>query len=401
MTLKSLSLEHAKPRDRPYKLSDGEGLHLLVQTTGAKLWRFRYRFGGKENMIGFGSFPEVSLASARQKRDEARKVLAEGKDPSQQKKLDRLSAQIAAANTWEAIVEEFLAHEVEKGLAEVTREKNRWMLCDLASALSKRPISEITSAEILQVLKHVEKTRRETARKLRGKIGGVFRFAISNLKCQTDPTYALRGSLLPPVVKHRAAITEERELGALMLAIDEYTGWVTVRAALLFTALTMARPIEVRMMRRSEVNWVSGLWSVPQARMKMRRPHVVPLSRQALEVLRSVWELSEGDGLVFPSIRSKLKPLSENATNSALRRMGYSKEEVCTHGFRASAQTILLERGFDEDVIEVALAHEEEDETKRAYKRVKYIEQRKALMQSWADLLDQFRSESKIKLLVV
>jgi integrase len=395
MALTSLAVQNAKPKEKPYKLSDGSGLHLLVKPNGSKLWRFRYQFAGKENMLAFGSFPEVSLASARGKRDDARKMIADGKDPSQQKKLDKIVAATAANNTFGAIAEEHLAALKENGAAEATLTKVRWLLLDLASPLTKRPIAEITPAEILIILKRYEKSgRRETARRLRGVVGKVFRLAVATLRAPTDPTYALQGALLAPVVHHRPAITDERQLGALMASIDDYDGWPTLKSALLFLALTMARPGEVRYLRRNEIVWPKATWRIPPERMKMRRPHDIPLSRQALAVLRDIWDASENDALVFPSIRSTRKPLSENAMNSALRRMGYTKDEMCAHGFRSSASTILNEHGYDRDVIEVALAHQDEDETRAAYNRAKYWPQRVTLLQDWADLLDEFRTLS-------
>jgi len=288
-------------------------------------------------------------------------------------------------------VTEYLDRLRDKGCSESTIEKNRWLLEDLAQPLTARPITAITPAEILIILQKIEKTgRRDTARRLRGTIGGVFRMAVATLRVKDDPTYALRGALLAPIVQHRPAITEEIQLGALMNNIDEYDGWPTLRAALLLLPLTMTRPGDVRHMRRSEIVFPKAMWRIPGERMKMRRPHDVPLSTQALAVLRSVWEISDGD-LVLPSIRSSKKPLSENAMNSALRRMGYAKDEMTAHGFRSSASTILNERGFNPDVIEAALAHQDEDDVRRAYNRATYLKERVALMQDWADLLDQFR----------
>jgi integrase len=392
MVLSTFGIQNAKPKGKRYTLADGNGLHLLVKPTGIKLWRFRYRFASKANMLSFGSYPEVSLATAREKRDEARKLLAAGSDPSQQKKLDKIAAATAANNTFGAIAEEHLASQKEGGTAETTLTKNRWLLQQLAAPLWDRPVAEITPAEILVILRKVEKSgRRETARKLRGIIGKIFRIAVATLRATNDPTYALRDALAAPVVTHRPAITDERELGALLAAIDDYDGWPTLRAALQFIALTMTRPGEVRFMRRSEIIWPKAMWRIPAERMKMRRPHDVPLSKQSLAVLRDVWELSDGEGLVFPSVRSAIRPLSENAMNSALRRMGYTKDQMVAHGFRSSASTILNERGFDPDVIETALAHQDEDEVRAAYNRAKYLPQRVMMMQAWADLLDQFK----------
>lgn len=392
MHLTQFAIVNAVAVDKPTKLSDGEGLHLLVQPNGRKLWRFRYRFAGRENMLAFGSFPTVSLAQARTKREEARKLLADGTDPAAKRKLDRIASEVAARARFGDVAAEYIENLVANGAAASTVEKNRWLLQDLAAPLAKRPVTEILPAEILLILKRIEKSgRRETAQRLRGVLGTVFRYAIVTLRATTDPTLALRGALLKPLVKHRAAITDERELGALMAAIDEYDGWPTLRAAMQFLALTMTRPGDVRHMRRDEVNFEKALWRIPAKRMKMRRPHDVPLSRQALEILREVWSLSEYGELVFPSIRSIRRPLSENAMNSALRRMGYGQDEMTAHGFRAAASTILNERGFKPDVIEAALAHQDENDVRRAYNRATYWPERVKLMQEWSNFLDEFR----------
>lgn len=395
MNLSSFSVEKAKPRETPYKLSDGNGLYLLVNPNGSKLWRFRYSFGGKERMIGFGAYPDVPLAAARDKRDEARKLVAAGVDPSQKRKEDRQSAHIAATNTFGIIALEYIEKCEAEGIAEQTGYKKRWLLLDLASPLCDKPIREIKAADILQLLKAIEKTgRRETALRLRAAIGAVYRYAIATLRAEYDPTYALRGALKAPVVKHRAAITDEAQLGPLWASINDYDGWLTLKAALQLTMLTMCRPGEIRHMKKSEIIFPKATWRIPAERMKMRRPHDVPLSRQAVAVLREVWGLFPHAELVLPSIRSWKRPLSENAMNSALRRMGYEKHEVTAHGFRSSASTILNERGFNADVIEAALAHEDEDEVRRAYNRSRYWPQRVELMQAWADLLDDFQKKS-------
>lgn len=396
MSLTQFAIVHAVTKDnKPLMLSDGFGLHLLVQPNGSKLWRFRYRFGGRQNMLTFGAFPAVSLATARSKRDDARRLLADGTDPSVRRKLDKIAAATTAQNTFGAVAAEYLAHLEANGASESTMSKNRWMLQDLAAPLASRPIAEVVAAEILIVLKRIEKSgRRETARRLRGVIGSVFRHAVVTLRATTDPTFALRGALLRVNVTHRAAITDERQLGNLMCSIDEYDGWPTIQAALQLLALTMTRPGDVRLMRRSEINFEKAIWRIPAERMKMRRPHDVPLSEQALRILRDIWSLSDNGELVLPSIRSTKKTLSEGAMISALRRMGYAKEEMTPHGFRSAASTILNERGINSDVIEAALAHQDENEIRRAYNRATYWPERVKLMQAWADMLDEFRKLS-------
>jgi integrase len=392
--LTQFAVLNAKPKAKPYKLADMSGLHLLVKPAGTRHWRFRYRFAGKENTLSFGSFPAVTLAEARGKRDEARKQVAAGIDPSQQKKLERAAVTTAAQDTFKVIAAELLKKAEDEGAADATMAKNRWLLEDLASPLATRPISQIKPVEVLNLLRRIEKTgRRETAHRLRGAIGGVFRFAIITSRAETDPTAALRGALLKPQTQHRAAITDEKALGALMRSIDEYDGWPILKAALELLALTMTRPGDVRLAKRPEFDLKNAMWRIPGERMKMRRPHDVPLSRQAVALAEGILDLSDGE-LLLPSIRSPERPLSENAMNSALRRMGYTKDEVTAHGFRSSASTILNERGFDPQVIETALAHQDEDEVRRIYNRATYWPQRVKLMQVWADLLDEFRQSS-------
>ncbi|MCP4408582.1 MAG: site-specific integrase, partial [Gammaproteobacteria bacterium] len=241
-------------------------------------------------------------------------------------------------------------------------------------------------------LRRIERSgRRETARRLRGTIGSVFKYAIVTLRAESNPTIPLHGALLPPKVVGRAAIASEREFGKLLQTIDEYDGWPTITAALKFLALTCVRPGEVRLATRSEFDLKSAVWSIPPERMKMRQPHDVPLSKQALAVLNDIWSFSDGSELVFPSIRSKQRPVSNNAFNASLRRMGYSKEEVTAHGFRVSASSILNSRGYDPDVIEAVLAHQDPNPIRRTYNRASYWERRVALMQEWADLLDELR----------
>jgi len=321
MTLTDFAIRAAKPREKAFKLSDGGGLHLLVNPKGKKLWRMKYRFAEKEKLLSFGPYPITALADARRKRDEAKRLLAEGTDPSAQKKRDKIAAVTAAHNTFGAIAAEYLANKAANDAAQATIEKNRWLLEDLAAPLAKRPIADITAAEVLQLLLRIEKTgHRETARRLRGAIGRIFRLAVVTLRAETDPTFALRGALQPPKVTHRPAITDEKNLGRLMRSIDGYGGWPTIAAALKFIALTCARPGEVRGTLRREIDFENGVWRIPAERTKMRRPHEVPMSRQAIAVLRDIWSHSEFGELVFPSMQSNRKLLSENALNSPYAR---------------------------------------------------------------------------------
>ena len=324
MSLSQFAINNAKPQDRPYLLSDGDGLHLRIHPKGRRQWRLRFRFSGKANMMSLAPYPAVSLLQARRKRDRVKEQLAAGMNPSLTRKLEKLANSTAAQNTFGAVADEYLSNLKRNDAAEQTLNKNRWMLQDLAGPIRNRPIAEIKPVEVLDILKKIEmSSRRDTAHRLRSVIGAVFRYAIATLRAETDPTYPLRGALLKVKVKHRAAITDEKELGAFLIGLDQYEGWPVVQAAFKFLVLTMTRPGDVRGMKRTEVNFEKRLWCIPSERMKMREPHDVPLSHQALTVVKAVWPLNEEHELVFPSLRSHKKPLSENAFNSVLRNMGY------------------------------------------------------------------------------
>lgn len=393
MSLTAFAIDAARPQDKVFKLGDGDGLHLLVQPNGRKLWRFRYRFTGMEKMLALGSYPATSLAEARRKRDEAKRLIEAGTDPIIKRRLDRIAAATAARTTFGLIVEEHLENLAATGAAAITVEKHRWLLETIAAPIANRPVTDITAAEVLDLLKKVEKSgRRETAKRLRATISAVFRLAIVTLRATNDPTVALRGALLRPNVQHRAAITDEKQLGGLLRALDDCSCWPTISAAMKFQLLTCARPGEVRLARRAEIDFGKTLWRIPAERMKMRRQHDVPLSRQAIAVLRDVWPMSENSELVFPSVLSIRKPLCENAMNTTLRRMGFGQNEVTAHGFRTTASTILNERGYNPDVIEAVLAHQNPNAVRRVYNRAQYWPERVKLMQEWADLLDEFRA---------
>ncbi len=392
LPLTHFDIQAAKLQQKLYKLADSGGLFLLIQPSGSKLWRLKYRHQGTERSLSFGGDPTVSLAAARTKRDEAKKLMSEGVDPAVQRKLDRIAADTAARTTFGLIVAEYLSNMEANGAAPATLSKNRRLLEDLAKPLAARPIAEITAAEILDLLKRIERTgRRESARRLRSIMSAVFKLAVVTLRAPGDPTYALQGALLRANSKPRAAITDEAKFGALLRAIDAFDGWPTIRLALQFAALTFARPGEIRGARRGEFLFEKSVWRIPGERTKTRKPHDVPLSRQALEVLKEAWPLSEGGDLVFPSIISLSKPLSENAFNVTLRCLGFGQDEMSAHGFRATASTFLNEREFNPDVIVAALAHQHQNAVRRVYIRAGYWKERVALMQAWADLLDEFR----------
>ena len=338
MSLSEFKISKAKGKDKPYKLSDGGGLFLLVKPSGSKLWQQKFRYLGKERLLSHGQYPDVTLAQARRKREEARTLLADGRDPSVQKKLDRINAETQARTTFKLVAEEYISNSIERGLAATTLKKKRWFLLDLASPLHNRPISEITPAELLYLLKSIEKSgRRETAQKMRGAISAVFRLAVVTMRAENDPTFALKDALIPPRVVSRAAITDEKQFGALLRDLEDFTGWRITIEALKFQILTMTRPGEVRGAKKQEFDLEKRIWTIPVERTKMRREHLVPLSDQSLKIVEDNWPEIEGVDLMFPSLVSNRKWISENAFNSALRRLGYQKEEVTAHGFRATA----------------------------------------------------------------
>lgn len=390
-----MEIRKAKPRNKQYRIPDAEGLTLLIRPSGSKCWQMRYRFNGKENILSFGKYPVITLADARQKRNEAKKLLYEGVDPAVKRNTEKIARKNAARETFGLVADDYLQQMKDNGASEATLKKNTWLLKQLAKPLERRPIREIHAAEILDVLKRVELSgRRESARRLRGTISSVYKLAIVTLRADENPTIHLHGALLTPQRVGRAAIIDERKFGQLLSDIDDFDGWPTIRAALQFLALTCVRPGEARGATREEFDFEKAIWHIPAERMKMRAPHEVPLSRQALNILEKIWPMSDEHDLVFPSIRSQDRPLSNNAFNSAIRRMGYSKDEMTAHGFRVSASTILNSRGYDPDVIEAILAHQDRNSIRRAYNRASYWTQRIELMQTWADLCGQFRESN-------
>lgn len=393
MPLSDLKIRKLKQRDKAFRIGDGWGLFLMVRPTGTKSWQFRYQFMGKEKTLSIGQYPTVSLADARRKRDDAKRLLEGGIDPSIQKQLDRIDAHVKARMTFKEVADEYYDTLVDRGLADATLRKKRWHIEDLAKPIHNRPIDQITAAELLHLLKPIERSgRRETAKKLRATISAIFRLAIVTMRAPADPSAALRDALLPPKVKGRAAITDEKEFGRLLRQLDNYSGWPVIPAALKFQILTCTRPGETRGARMHEFDLDARTWTIPASRMKMRREHKVPLSRQAYDIVLENWSEINGVELLFPSLISNRKLVSENAFNTVLRRLGYSGDEVTAHGFRVTASTILNSREYNPDVIEAVLAHQDTNAIRRTYNRTTYWDQRIELMQEWADLCDEFRS---------
>ena len=398
-TLTAATVRNAKPKERPYKLADGAGLYLLVQPTGARYWRLKYRFAGTEKLLAVGVYPEITLADARVKREEARALLRAGADPSGERKREKMVQRLAGADTFGAIAAEWQARQT---VSTATAAKTRWLLDTFALPyLGSRPIAEITAPELLAVLRRVEHTGKlETALRVKVKAGQIIRYAIATGRATADPTASLRGALTRPVPKHHAAITDPKGIGALLRAIDSFTGYPVTIAALKLAPLLFVRPGELRAAEWGEIDFDAALWRIPAARMKMRAAHLVPLCGQAIDILRDLKPLTGAGRFVFPSARTIKRPMSENALTAALRRLGYTGDEMTVHGFRSMAAVRLNEMGWNPDAIERQLAHAESNKVRDAYtSAAQYLDERKRMMQAWADYLDGLRSGADIILL--
>lgn len=398
MPLTDTQIKGAKPESKPRKLADEKGLYLLVQPTGGKLWRLKYRFGGKEKLLALGAYPEVGLKDARERREEARKLLAGGIDPGAQRKAQKAASEARAANSFEVIGREWLEKwrstvepaQYAKALARAEKNIYPW--------LGGRPIEEITAPEILAVLLRIdERGARYTAHKVKSEISQVFRFAVATWRAKRDPCPDLRGAIPPAKGENFAAITSPKEAGELLRAIDAFRGTYIVKSALLLAPLLFVRPGELRKAEWAEFDLAKAEWNIPAARMKGRQAHLVPLPAQAIRILEDLQPLT-GRGVHVFAGRDPKKPMSDAAVNAALRRMGYdTKTEITGHGFRAMARTILHEElHFKPEVIEHQLAHRVADALGSAYNRTKFIKDRREMMQRWADYLDKLKAGADV-----
>jgi integrase len=397
MPLTDTAIRQAKPRAKPYKLTDGAGLYLEVMPTGARYWRMRYRIVGKDTRLAFGVYPEVTLSEARQRRDKARAAIRDGRDPSADRKADRRKAKLSAANTFEGVAREWLAANKRK-LTPATYDKaERTLEANVFPWLGARPIAEIDAPEALTILKRIEaRGAHETAHRVKARMGQVFRYAIAHGTATRDPTADLRGALAPVVSRSHAAITDPAMVGELLRALDSYAGQFATRCALRLAPLVFARPGELRHAEWAEFDLDAAEWRIPAHKMKMREAHIVPLSAQALAILRELQPLTGRGRYAFPGLRTSGEPMSENTVNAALRRLGYDKNTMTGHGFRAMASTRLNEMGWAPDVIERQLAHAERNKVRAAYNRAQYMAERREMMQAWADYLDGVRTGAKV-----
>jgi integrase len=397
MALTDTTIRNAKPAAKAYKLADAGGLFLYVAPSGGKLWRLKYRLQGREQLLSFGSYPAVSLADARQKREDAKRQLAEGKSPSLEKKRAAVASKAAQDNTFAKVAEELIAKREREGMAPTTAGKLRWYL-SLLGKLGERPIGEIEAFEILEPLRKIEASGRyESACNTLAFAGRTFRYAVATGRAKRDVAADLRGALTSPKVTHRAAILDAEGAGRLLRSIDAYGGQRATKLALQLLAHTFPRPGELRLAEWAEFDLEGAIWRIPALRTKMRKPHAIPLSTQAVAILAELRAMSGGEGLVFASLRSPKRPISENTLNVALRAMGFSGDEMSSHGFRAMASTLLNESGkWHPDAIERALAHGDSDAVRGAYHRGQHWAERVQMMQWWSDRLDGFRNGAEV-----
>ena len=389
MSLTEVEIRTAKGKAKAYKLYDGKGLFLLVKATGSRLWRFKYKFNDAEKLLSFGLYPDVSLKLARTRRDEARRLVAEGVDPSAKRKAE----QDSTAETFSSIAQEWLL--TKKGtLSEGTWQRDRDQLVKmLGPRLGRRPISEIEAPELLSVLRGIEaKGNYDTAHRVRAVCGRVFRYAIATGRARRDISADLKGALVPKGTQSYAAITDPAKVGELLRAIEGYDGQRSTHAALRMAPYVFVRPGELRGAEWSEFDLEKAEWRIPGERMKMGELHIVPLADQVLRILRDLQAYTGGGRYVFPAIGGQPRPLSENTLGAALRRIGYTPDVMTAHGFRSTASTLLNELGWNPDLIELQLAHKERNKVRATYNRAQRLAERRTMMQAWADHLDVLRS---------
>ena len=395
--LSEIKIRTAKPKKTTYKIFDGGGLFLLVTPSGGKLWYFKYRFEGKEKKLSLGSYPEISLTDARQRREDARSQVAHGIDPGALKKAQK-QAETEEKETFEVIGREWYMKFFptwSPGHAEAI--KNR-MEKDLFPWLGKLLMKEIKIPIVVESLRRIEdRGALETAHRVRTIVGQVFRYALATGRIEHDISAGLKGALPQPPERHHAAITDPKALGHLLRAIDGYQGHFMVRCALKLAPMLFVRPGELRRAEWAEIDLEGAIWSIPAEKMKLKQPHLVPLPRQAVEILTELKELTGTSRYIFPSVRSFTKPMSENTVNAAIRYLGYDRDTMTGHGFRATARTILDEVLHENPyVIEAQLAHKVPDPLGRAYNRTTHLPERRKMMQTWADYLDGLKVGAKV-----
>lgn len=398
LPLSDLKINKAKPQEKEYCLFDGGGLYLAVTPSGGKLWRIKYRFEGKNKLLHLGAYPVITLAEARQKLLDTKRTIASGVDPGAVKKAQKQSRLEKEANSFEVIAREwhgrFIDQWTEGHAVTIMSRLNR----DVFPYMGHEPIEDIKALLVLQVLRRVEsRGALDTAHRIKTIIGQVLRYAVATGRAERDCTGDLKGALAPVDKKHLAALTDPKDVAPLLRAIDGYAGSFVVKCALQLLPLVFLRSKELREGEWSEIDFEGAQWNIPGVRMKMKLPHIIPLPDQAIAILKELQPLTGHSKYIFPCHRSPLRTMSNNAVNAALRRMGFEKDEMCGHGFRAMARTILDEvLGFPVDHIEHQLAHAVRDANGRAYNRTAHLPARRKMMQQWADYLDGLKAGAKV-----
>ncbi len=395
--LTDTAVKNAKPTTKQRTIFDGGGLYLLIAPNGGKYWRCKYTFEGVDGLLSFGTYPELSLAKARERREDTRRMVAAGVDPGAVRKAQK-EAKAASADTFEVIAREWIAKNSAAWSDSHIKTMRSRLEREVYPVIGSRPIDELKPRDILVILQGLEaRGVLETASRVKSYCSQVFRYAVATLRAETDPTAPLRGAIALNQGKHHAAITDPKEVAALLRAIDDFNGTFVVKSALQLAPLFFVRPGELHKAEWAEFNLETAEWNIPAERMKMKQAHLVPLARQAVAILQELHKLTGCGRYVFPCQRTSDRPMSNIAMLAALRRMGFDKEEMTTHGFRAMARTILDEiLGVRPDFIEHQLAHAVKDPLGRAYNRTSHLAERKKMMQTWADYLDGLKQGAKV-----
>ena len=400
--LTALQISKAKSQTKQYKMHDGGGLFLIITPTGGKWWRFKYRYNGKEKTLSFGTHPEIKLSDARKLREEARTQVATGIDPAELRKAEKAAQAESCANSFEVIAREWISKQSNSWSPANTKIVTRLLVVNVFPWIGKRPIIELKAPELLALLRRMEERGiLKSALRVRAICGQVFRYAIATGRADRDIAADLRGALATPKKKHLASITDPKEVAALLRAIDGLTGTFIVKCAMRLAPLVFVRPGELRQAEWCEIDLDKAEWNIPAEKMKTKQPHLVPLSTQAISILKEIQPLTGSTRYVFHSTRTVKKPMSDMALSAALRRMGYAQGEMTPHGFRAMARTILDEvLQVRPDFIEHQLAHAVRDPNGRAYNRTKHLLERHKMMQLWADFLDGLK-KNKAKVIPI
>ena len=394
MPLTDIQIRTAETRDKAYKLTDGEGMYILINKSG-KYFRYDYRYAGKRKTLSLGVYPKTGLKQARKKRQEAQELLEQGVDPSQQRKEEKLAQKIASVDNFEALAREWFDKQKGAWVERYSRTVIQRLELNIFPYIGQEHINDITPPALLSVLRRMEsRGAHDTARRVRQLCSQIFRYGVATGRAERDPAADLKGALTVVKQKHMAAIKDPKQIGELLRAIDGYQGNLVTLCALKMAPLLFVRPGELRHMQWREIDFEESLWRIPGEKMKMKGDHIVPLSHQAVAVLKDIAPLTKalpGPGYVFPSVRTSSRPMSDNTINAALRRLGYSKEEMTGHGFRSMASTNLHEQGWRSEVIERQLAHAEKNTVKAAYNFAEFLPERRKMMQHWADYLDALK----------